>query len=474
MRKGFQRKISRWNWMLGVVSIIFLVTGSILTGCSVLKNDPNFSLVSSQAEVPHPQSTPNKAGLESGALQTSDIALEETGTSTRQISQSLLSFSSGYDYRPQTDNYDGLMTKEAKQLYRAIEERAYQISDQQHSAGYYSLGQITMSRKVSDDQIRMAITAFKNDNPQVFWIANVYSKAYSENQTIVRLYSYVSAAECNRMIQELNQEVKQILSDLEPGLPELDREIALFDRIAQRCTYDTNAAKNPSLWKSYTIYGLLVDGKAVCEGYARAMQLLLSYADMECRLINGEAGGTVHMWNLVKVDGKWYHMDPTWNDEDVVVRYDYFNVSDKVIQKDHTPSVDVSTMDTKEIEEYLSTGTASYNLPMPVCDSDNANYLKQKGVLIASFNKASDTRVVEALVEAAEEKRPAVYLYIGEDMTYSMAINQIFNSQPYKLASYVDQANRKLDDDHQIRYERITYILGENSRGITLKLAYNS
>ena len=48
-----------------------------------------------------PESTPNKAGLESGALQTSDIALEETGTSTRQISQSIFSFSSGgMTYRP--------------------------------------------------------------------------------------------------------------------------------------------------------------------------------------------------------------------------------------------------------------------------------------------------------------------------------------------------------------------------------------
>ena len=470
----FQRKTAKWNRTLGAVSVVFLIAGSILTGCSVLETDSNLSSGISQAEVPHQQSTPNKAGLESGALQTSDIALEETGTSTRQISQSIFSFSSGYDYRPQTDNYDGLMTKEAKQLYRIIEERVYEISDQQHSAGYYSLGQITMHGKISDDQIRMAITAFKNDHPQVFWIANVYSKAYSENQTIVRLYSYVSAEECNRMIQELNQEIKQILSHLEPGLSELDREIVLFEQIAQRCTYDTDAAKDPSLWKSYTIYGLLVDGKAVCEGYARSMQLLLSYADMECRLINGEAGGTIHMWNLVKVDGKWYHMDPTWNDEDAVVRYDYFNVSDAIIQKDHKPSVDVSTMDAEEIEEYLSTGTASYNLPMPVCNSDDANYLKQKGVLIASFNKASDVRVVEALVKAAKEKQPAVYLYIGEDMTYSMAINQIFNSEPYKLASYVEQANRKLDDEHQIRYERITYILGENSRGITLKLAYDS
>ena len=147
----------------------------------------------------------------------------------------------------------------------------YDISDDTAFRWVFTVwGRLPCTGKISDDQIRMAITAFKNDHPQVFWIANVYSKAYSENQTIVRLYSYVSAEECNRMIQELNQEIKQILSHLEPGLSELDREIVLFEQIAQRCTYDTDAAKKILLpWKSYTIYGLLVDGKAVCEGYAR-------------------------------------------------------------------------------------------------------------------------------------------------------------------------------------------------------------
>ena len=96
----FQRKTAKWNRTLGAVSVVFLIAGSILTGCSVLETDSNLSSGISQAEVPHQQSTPNKAGLESGALQTSDIALEETGTSTRQISQSIFSFSSGYALSP--------------------------------------------------------------------------------------------------------------------------------------------------------------------------------------------------------------------------------------------------------------------------------------------------------------------------------------------------------------------------------------
>lgn len=433
-------RVSRANKIIGIVSVLFLLAGSVLTGCSLF-----------------------------GSFPTQDQMALEQDTSIQSV-LALPDLSSPYSFRQQTDNFQSLMTEQAKQLYQAIEQQAYEISDQQHSEGYYSLGQIRMPGTIAEEQIRMAITAFKNDHPEVFWLANVYSKAYADDHTIVRLYSYASADECAQMLREVNEELEEILADLPANLSELDREIVLFQEVAKRCSYDTDAAKDSSQWEAYTIYGLLVHGKAVCEGYARTMQLLLSCADMECRLINGEAGGTVHMWNLVRVDGNWYHLDPTWNDEGAVVRYDYFNVSDAVIQKDHTPMVDITTMSPQEIAAYLNTGTASYNLPMPACVSDYANYLKEKGVLVSGFTRASDTRVVEALVRAANQGEPAVYLYIGEGLNYSMAVNKILNTQPYKLADYVTQANRKLDDEHQIRYDRITYILGEYSRGITLKL----
>lgn len=391
----------------------------------------------------------------------------------RERNDGVLTLSSPYEYRAQQPQYEALLTDEARELYHAIGEQANDISEQQHSQGYYTLGEIRLPGKVSEGQIRMAITAFKNDHPQVFWLANVYSKAYSEDETVVRLYSYVSETECREMVAQLNTAVQEVLSELPSDLSEFDREVALFDAIAGRCVYDTKAANDASLWKAYTIYGLFVDGTAVCEGYARAMQLLLRYADMEVQLVYGQAGGVAHMWNLVRVDGDWYHLDPTWNDEESVVRYDYFNVTDAVIGQDHTPSADITTMSLQEIDEYLSSGTASYNLPRPACTSEEYNYLKQRGVLISGFNKATETRVVQALVEAAREKRTAVYLYLDPELNYQMAVNQLFHSSPYQMADYVARANRKLDDDSQLRYDRLTYLLGEHSRAITLKLAYS-
>ena len=78
-------------------------------------------------------------------------------------------------------------------------------------------------------------------------------------------------------------------------MSELDRELYLFDSLASRCSYDTEAASNGENWKAYTQYGALVDGKAVCEGYARAMQSLLSCGGWKVRSSVGLQGNAAYV-----------------------------------------------------------------------------------------------------------------------------------------------------------------------------------
>ena len=68
-----------------------------------------------------------------------------------------------------------------------------------------------------------------------------------------------------------------------------------------------------------TICGVFLNGKAVCEGYARAMQYLLQKCGIECAEIVGHVvddkgeKGEAHAWNLLKIDGDYYHLDATWD-----------------------------------------------------------------------------------------------------------------------------------------------------------------
>lgn len=58
------------------------------------------------------------------------------------------------------------------------------------------------------------------------------------------------------------------------------------------------------------------DGLVVCTGYARAFELLANASGLKAQYIKGDVGYTGwnnHAWNLVEVEGTWYHIDVTYN-----------------------------------------------------------------------------------------------------------------------------------------------------------------
>lgn len=102
---------------------------------------------------------------------------------------------------------------------------------------------------------------------------------------------------------------------------------------------------------AHNSYGALINGYAVCEGYARAFKLLCDKVGIPALVIIGEAdfglapqklfGADLvvnninynHAWNIVYVDGEWYHFDTTWNDTLGESKYRF--ISDAEIRKDH-------------------------------------------------------------------------------------------------------------------------------------------
>ena len=59
---------------------------------------------------------------------------------------------------------------------------------------------------------------------------------------------------------------------------------------------------------------VLKEHKGVCQGYALLALKMLRELGIETLYVVGEVNTGPHAWNLVKVDGEWYHLDTTWND----------------------------------------------------------------------------------------------------------------------------------------------------------------
>lgn len=135
-------------------------------------------------------------------------------------------------------------------------------------------------------------------------------------------------------------------------MTDFEKELALHDALIRLGSYDQSVydPDTPQGRPDNTNpYGLLVEGQGICLGYATSFQLLMDLAGVECITVVGASFGSTsdHAWNLVKLEGEWYCVDPTWNDPtgwESLPRKDqwqrihhaYFNVtSDYMRQSDH-------------------------------------------------------------------------------------------------------------------------------------------
>lgn len=121
----------------------------------------------------------------------------------------------------------------------------------------------------------------------------------------------------------------------------LERILILHDYLVSHTSYNYERAHNqpaPSN-RIYGAYGALVDGDAVCHGYTLAYKALLNKAGIESLFVGSDrVDGIGHAWNLVELDGEYYHIDATWNDKaEGNSRYTYFLLSDETFKEIHKP-----------------------------------------------------------------------------------------------------------------------------------------
>jgi len=133
----------------------------------------------------------------------------------------------------------------------------------------------------------------------------------------------------------VNEQVAAILSTIIiPGMNEHQKEKAIHDYIIKNVAYDESYS--PS---SHSAYAALYNKKAVCQGYALLAHKMLSEAGVSVRCVVGTGHGENHLWNLVCLDDKWYHLDCTWDDPAPdtpgKIRYNYYNLSDQEMAADH-------------------------------------------------------------------------------------------------------------------------------------------
>lgn len=124
-----------------------------------------------------------------------------------------------------------------------------------------------------------------------------------------------------KRVKDLNAEINALVERV-AGMNEFEKALYIHDYIVLNSEYDLELLdymeKNnfilPGELRSekYTEYSILVNGTGVCGSYALAYRAILNAAGMECLYLSSSQMN--HAWNLVKIDGKWYHVDCCWDD----------------------------------------------------------------------------------------------------------------------------------------------------------------
>ena len=105
--------------------------------------------------------------------------------------------------------------------------------------------------------------------------------------------------------------VNQVIKD---GMSEEEKVKAIHDYLIYNANYVNNGDyKNAQNW-AYGAGGVLLHKEGVCQSYAIAFYMMAISAGLECKYVTGTANGGGHAWNQVKVNGKWYYIDCTWDD----------------------------------------------------------------------------------------------------------------------------------------------------------------
>ncbi len=236
------------------------------------------------------------------------------------------------------------------------------------------------------------------DHPEIFWFRGnetCMTNAKTNLVEEVRLSFRYTKEEADKATDEIMATIQPFFDSIDDSMSDFEVVLRAYETLVNFVDYDTVALDQQNKIPASeirnkpdpirTIYGVFVDKKAVCAGYARAFQFLLKVMGMEAAFVSSGD----HAWNLVKLEGDYYHLDATWadnsdtsreNTEGNLIDYSFFCVTtEEILMLDaHTP---------------LSI------LPLPKCTATKCNFHHRFGLYFDRYNEAEiRNAVVKSIV----------------------------------------------------------------------------
>ena len=285
-----------------------------------------------------------------------------------------------------------------------MEPYYYQKMNKPQQAAYHAMQQGVLALadeiqlpRIPAEELYDVFFRLRLDHPEIFWAVGFKYRYYKDSPNLILIPEYIFDKNKIREHQKaLGARVDKLVRTA-MKFSEWDKEKYVHDFICENIRYDK--LKKPY---SHEIIGPLGHGVGVCEGIAKSVKVLCDALGVWCIIAicgnNPEKGIKYrHTWNIVRINGQYYHLDATFDntlgkneDGSTSIRYDYFNLDDKNIFRDHEPLI----------------------APAPPCPDGNHFYYREKKL---SFTKLED--VYKRALQAAKKGREFTFHWRGGYLT---------------------------------------------------------
>ncbi len=235
-----------------------------------------------------------------------------------------------------------------------------------------------LEQGLGEEDIDEVFQCVLSDHPELFYVDGYSYTRYTRADEVTAIEFSGSYNVDFKTAQAKEAEIKAAADAILAGAPqdggEYEKVKYVYDTLIRGTDYQLNSPDNQN------VYSVFVNHASVCQGYAKAAQYLLNRMGIECTLVLGTVDtGEGHAWNLVKIDGSYYYMDPTWGDAS-------YQMSESAASQVSLPEVNYDYLNVTTAE-LLRTHVIGGYIPMPECVATEANFYVREGALFSTYDR---------------------------------------------------------------------------------------
>lgn len=290
---------------------------------------------------------------------------------------------------------------------------------------------------IDADRTEKIINIINEKNPELFWITG-FTTTYLFGKTKIEIdvLNDYTKDELETMHSDIVASADELISQIPAPLDTYGTVVFVHDYLIRNCEYYTEGAESGEYGLWGCAYGCLVDGQAVCQGYAEAFQYIMNRLDIECGICRGDTKRGRHAWNYVNIDGRYYWIDLTWDDpvseygEIGEIKHTYCLIDDEHLACTRTVDAD---------REFI-----------PECSSMSANYFVRNGTYLTDYSDTAVTDILDKYAGAGQAE-----IMFSDMNVYNEAKEHLFENG--KIWEIIDSEKINYAEDETMMILTIRY-----------------